>query len=83
MCESYRQRAQHAHRSARRRSDANPYMVMYSILKTGSMATRLRQESALRPAAISAGQHLYGSRDFEKLNGPPTLFGADVKGAYR
>jgi len=58
---------------------ANPY-VMYSIFKNRArMATRLRSD--LRSAALSAGQHLYGSREFEKAEWTTTLL-ARLKARY-
>ena len=62
--------------------DANPYMVMYSIFKTGldgetSKIKNLRQAERYLP------DNIYDAMDnFRKAEWTTTIFGDDVKGRY-
>jgi glutamine synthetase len=62
--------------------DANPYMVMYSIFKTGLDGETAKIKN-LREAARYLPDNIYTAIDnFEKADWTTKLFGADVKGRY-
>ncbi|HEY4818378.1 MAG TPA: glutamine synthetase family protein [Candidatus Acidoferrum sp.] len=62
--------------------DANPYMVMYSIFKTGLDGETAKIKN-LRQAARYLPDNIYTAiEDFEKADWTTKLFGADVKGRY-
>jgi glutamine synthetase len=62
--------------------DANPYMVMYSIFKTGLDGETAKIKN-LREAARYLPDNIYTAiADFEKADWTSKLFGADVKGRY-
>jgi glutamine synthetase len=62
--------------------DANPYMVMYSIFKTGLDGETAKIKN-LRQAARYLPDNIYKAiDDFEKADWTTKLFGADVKGRY-
>ena len=63
--------------------DANPYMVLYSVFKTG-LARRDREDQEPAPGrALPARQHLHGARRLPRLGEwTTTLLGEDVKGRY-
>ena len=62
--------------------DANPYMVMYSIFKTGLDGETAKIKN-LRQAQRYLPDNIYTAiEDFEKAEWTTTLFGADVKGRY-
>jgi glutamine synthetase len=62
--------------------DANPYMVMYSIFKTGLDGDTAKIKN-LRQAARYLPDNIYTAiEDFEKAEWTTKLFGADVKGRY-
>jgi glutamine synthetase len=62
--------------------DANPYMVMYSIFKTGLDGDTAKIKN-LRQASRYLPDNIYTAiADFEKADWTTTLFGADVKGRY-
>jgi glutamine synthetase len=62
--------------------DANPYMVMYSIFKTGLDGETAKIKN-LREAARYLPDNIYTAIDnFEKADWTSKLFGADVKGRY-
>ena len=63
--------------------DANPYLVMYSIFKTG-LEGRDRQDQESAPgAALPARQHLHGDGGFRNAEWTTTLLGEDVKEPVR
>jgi glutamine synthetase len=62
--------------------DANPYMVMYSIFKTGLDGETAKIKN-LRSAQRYLPDNIYTAiEDFEKADWTTDLFGADVKGRY-
>jgi glutamine synthetase len=62
--------------------DANPYMVMYSIFKTGLDGETANIDN-LRQAQRYLPDNIYTAiDDFEKADWTTTLFGKDVKGRY-
>jgi len=62
--------------------DANPYLVMYSIFKTGLEGSTAKMEN-LRQAQRYLPDNIYTAMDeFEKAEWTNTLFGADVKARY-
>ena len=62
--------------------DANPYMVLYSIFKTGLDGETAKMKN-LRQAARYLPDNIYTAiEDFEKADWTTKLFGADVKGRY-
>ena len=62
--------------------DANPYMVMYSIFKTGLDGETAKIKN-LRQAQRYLPDNIYTAiEDFEKAEWTTKLFGADVKGRY-
>jgi glutamine synthetase len=62
--------------------DANPYMVMYSIFKTGLDGETAKIKN-LRQAQRYLPDNIYTAiDDFEKAEWTTKLFGADVKGRY-
>ncbi len=62
--------------------DANPYMVMYSIFKTGLDGETAKIKN-LREAARYLPDNIYTAiDDFEKADWTTKLLGADVKGRY-
>jgi len=62
--------------------DANPYMVMYSIFKTGLDGETANIKN-LRQAQRYLPDNIYTAIDnFEKADWTTKLFGADVKGRY-
>lgn len=62
--------------------DANPYMVMYSIFKTGIDGETANIKN-LRQAQRYLPDNIYTAIDnFEKADWATKLFGADVKGRY-
>jgi glutamine synthetase len=62
--------------------DANPYMVMYSIFKTGLDGDTAKIKN-LREAARYLPDNIYAAIDnFEKADWTTKLFGAEVKGRY-
>ena len=62
--------------------DANPYMVMYSIFKTGLDGETAKIKN-LRQAARYLPDNIYTAiEDFEKAEWTTKPFGADVKGRY-
>jgi glutamine synthetase len=62
--------------------DANPYMVMYSIFKTGLDGDTAKIKN-LRQAQRYLPDNIYTAiEDFEKAEWTTKLFGADVKGRY-
>ncbi len=62
--------------------DANPYMVMYSIFKTGLDGETAKIKN-LRQAQRYLPDNIYSAIDnFEKADWTTKLFGADVKGRY-
>jgi glutamine synthetase len=62
--------------------DANPYMVMYSIFKTGLDGDTAKIKN-LRQAQRYLPDNIYIAIDnFEKADWTTKLFGADVKGRY-
>jgi len=62
--------------------DANPYMVMYSIFKTGLDGETAKIKN-LRQAQRYLPDNIYTAIDnFEKADWTTKLFGADVKGRY-
>jgi glutamine synthetase len=62
--------------------DANPYMVMYSIFKTGLDGETSKIKN-LRQAARYLPDNIYKAiEDFENADWTTKLFGADVKGRY-
>jgi glutamine synthetase len=62
--------------------DANPYMVMYSIFKTGLDGETAKIKN-LRQAARYLPDNIYKAiEDFENADWTTKLFGADVKGRY-
>jgi glutamine synthetase len=62
--------------------DANPYMVMYSIFKTGLDGDTAKIKN-LRSAQRFLPDNIYTAlENFEKAEWTTKLFGADVKGRY-
>src|ERR1700730_16192961 len=62
--------------------DANPYLVMYSIFKTGLDGETAKIKN-LRQAQRYLPDNIYTAIDnFEKAECTTSLFGADVKGRY-
>ena len=62
--------------------DANPYMVMYSIFKTG-LDGEIAQIKNLRSAQRYLPDNIYTAiENFEKSEWTTKIFGADVKGRY-
>jgi glutamine synthetase len=62
--------------------DANPYLVMYSIFKTGLDGETAKIKN-LRQAARYLPDNIYTAiDDFEKADWTTELLGADVKGRY-
>ena len=62
--------------------DANPYMVMYSIFKTGLDGDTAKIKN-LRSAERYLPDNIYTAlENFEKAEWTTKLFGADVKGRY-
>ena len=62
--------------------DANPYMVMYSIFKTGLDGDTAKIKN-LRSAQRYLPDNIYTAiENFEKAGWTTTLLGADVKGRY-
>src|SRR5260221_562699 len=62
--------------------DANPYLVMYSIFKTG-LDVETAKIKNLRQAQRYLPDNIYTAIDnFEKAEWTTSLFGADVKGRY-
>jgi glutamine synthetase len=62
--------------------DANPYMVMYSIFKTGLHGDTAKIKN-LREAARYLPDNIYTAIDnFEKADWTTKLFGAEVKGRF-
>src|SRR5437588_6535415 len=62
--------------------DANPYLVMYSIFKTGLEGPTSKMEN-LRQAQRYLPDNIYTAmEEFEKAEWSNTLFGADVKARY-
>ena len=62
--------------------DANPYLVMYSIFKTGLEGSTAKMEN-LRQAQRYLPDNIYTAmEEFEKAEWSNTLFGADVKARY-
>src|SRR5262250_3368885 len=62
--------------------DANPYMVMYSIFKTGLDGETAKIKD-LRSAKRFLPDNIYTAiENFEKADWTTKLFGADVKGRY-
>jgi glutamine synthetase len=62
--------------------DANPYMVMYSIFKTGLDGETAKIKN-LRSAERYLPDNIYTAlENFEKAEWTTKLFGADVKGRY-
>jgi len=62
--------------------DANPYMVMYSIFKTGLDGETAKIKN-LRQAQRYLPDNIYTAiENFEKADWTTKLFGADVKGRY-
>jgi len=62
--------------------DANPYMVMYSIFKTGLDGETAKIKN-LRQASRYLPDNIYKAiEDFENADWTTKLFGADVKGRY-
>ena len=62
--------------------DANPYMVMYSIFKSGLDGETAKIKN-LRQAQRYLPDNIYTAiDDFEKADWTTKLFGADVKGRY-
>jgi glutamine synthetase len=62
--------------------DANPYMVMYSIFKTGLDGETAKIKN-LRQAPRYLPDNIYTAIDnFEKAEWTTALFGSDVKGRY-
>jgi glutamine synthetase len=62
--------------------DANPYMVMYSIFKTGLDGETAKIKN-LRSAERYLPDNIYTAlENFEKADWTTKLFGADVKGRY-
>src|SRR6202158_5959178 len=62
--------------------DANPYLVMYSIFKTGLDGETAKIKN-LRQAQRYLPDNIYTAiDDFEKAEWTTKLFGADVKGRY-
>src|SRR6266478_2580783 len=62
--------------------DANPYMVMYSIFKTG-LDGEIAKIKDLRSAKRFLPDNIYTAiENFEKAEWTTKLFGADVKGRY-
>jgi glutamine synthetase len=62
--------------------DANPYMVLYSIFKTGLDGDTAKIKN-LRSAQRFLPDNIYTAiDDFEKADWTTKLFGADVKGRY-
>ena len=57
---SDRQREEHARGSALGGPDANPYLVLYSIFKTGIEGDDGEDREPAPGGALSAGQHLHG-----------------------
>ena len=63
--------------------DANPYMVMYSIFKTGTRRRDREDQESAPGRALPARQHLQRARQLpETPSGPRQLLGEDVKGRY-
>src|SRR2546421_3336601 len=62
--------------------DANPYLVMYSVFKTGLDGETAKIKN-LRSAERYLPDNIYTARDnFEKADWTTKLFGADVKARY-
>src|SRR4030088_1561646 len=62
--------------------DANPYLVMYSIFKTG-LDGEIAKIKNLRSAQRYLPDNIYTAlENFEKADWTTTLFGADVKARY-
>jgi glutamine synthetase len=62
--------------------DANPYMVLYSVFKTGLDGDIAKIEN-LRSAKRFLPDNIYDAmKDFSKAAWTTTLFGEDVKGRY-
>ncbi|HRE28640.1 MAG TPA: hypothetical protein PK954_18495, partial [Anaerolineales bacterium] len=62
--------------------DANPYMVMLSVFKTGLQGSISRDKN-LRQAARYLPDNVYDAiGNFEKAEWTTELLGADVKGRY-
>src|SRR6266853_843826 len=62
--------------------DSNPYMVMYSIFKTG-LDGEIAKIKSLRSAQRYLPDNIYTAlENFEKAEWTTTLFGADVKARY-
>ncbi len=62
--------------------DSNPYMVMYSIFKTG-LDGEIAKVKNLRSAQRYLPDNIYTAlENFEKAEWTTTLFGADVKARY-
>jgi glutamine synthetase len=63
--------------------DANPYMTLYSIFKTGLDGVIDQTVDNLRSAPRYLPDNIYDAIDlFSKSDWTTTLFGADVKGRY-
>ena len=63
--------------------DANPYMVLYSIFKTGIDGDIGEDQESAVGQALSAGQHLRRAwTNFNKAEWTTKLLGEDVKGRY-
>jgi len=62
--------------------DANPYMVLYSIFKTG-LAGETAKIKNLRQAERYLPDNIYTAiEDFRNSEWTSTIFGADVKGRF-
>ena len=63
--------------------DANPYMVLYSIFKTGLRGRHGEDQEPAPGGALSAGQHLHGASTISvRREWTTKLLGEDVKGRY-
>ena len=62
--------------------DANPYLVMYSIFKTGWKARRPRSRICARPNATCPTTSTRAIDNFRKADWTTKLLGEDVKGRY-
>jgi glutamine synthetase len=62
--------------------DANPYMVMYSIFKTGIDGETAKIKNLLQAQRYLPDNIYIAIENFEKADWTTKLFGADVKARY-
>ena len=61
--------------------DANPYMVLYSIFKTGLHGETVEDQEPAPGGAVSAGQHLHGARELPRGGVDDEAAGRGCEGA--